>query len=206
MPIDSQHGRGERWGGSARWSPVSAARWAVRSGRVLGLAAALLAGCGPSGAAGPAPERAPGTVEARCVRVDDGDSLNVILGEREAKVRLAGIDCPEKGQPFADAARDFTRARVLDRTVTLEVVDTDRYGRLVARVRVAGGDLNRELVAAGLAWHSTLHSSDPALAAAQQLARSEGRGLWSEPDPVPPWQHRKEQREARDAASASPGG
>lgn len=154
--------------------------------------------CGPWASPGQTGGEAVAPLEARCVRVDDGDSLRVIVGEREARVRLHGIDCPEKGQPFGDEARDFTRARALDRDVTLEVVDADRYGRLLAKVHAGDVDLNLELVAAGLAWHSTLHSSDPALAAAQQAAQREGRGLWADRDPIPPWTFRRQQREARE--------
>ncbi len=63
----------------------------------------------------------------------------------------------------------------------------DRYGRTVARVIVDGADASLELVKAGLAWHYTQYSDDPELAKAEQAARSRGIGIWSLPNPIPPW-------------------
>ncbi len=145
-------------------------------------AVAALPGCRSDG---------PATFEATCVGVDDGDSLRVILGTTERRVRLHGIDSPEKGQPFADEAKRRTSDLVLGRRITLRVEDTDRYGRLVARVWVGDVDVNRELVASGLAWHYRRYSDDPALAEAERRAREGRRGLWSLEQPEAPWDYRR---------------
>jgi micrococcal nuclease len=128
---------------------------------------------------------------AKVIGVSDGDTVTVLVSNRPLKVLLEGIDCPERGQPFGRVATTFTWTRVYGKTVELEPRDTDRYGRLVARIRVGGADLGRELLSAGLAWHYTQYSNDRAYAGAEQGARAKRIGLWSQKDPVPPWVQRR---------------
>ena len=127
-------------------------------------------------------------LNGKCVRVTDGDTIKVLQGGRTVKVRLEGIDCPEFGDAFSAKAKAFTSDLVFGKVVTLRVKETDRYGRLVARVFVDGQDVSVQLVRAGLAWHYKRYSSDPVLAEAESTARALGIGIWSEPNPVPPWE------------------
>jgi endonuclease YncB( thermonuclease family) len=121
----------------------------------------------------------------RVVSVADGDTLDVLAaGDRRVRIRLEGIDSPERGEPFSNVARTFTRQLAFDKTVQVKVHDVDRYGRLVARVTSEGKDLSLELVTAGLARHYTVFSFDPKLEAAQRLAQQERRGMWK--DGAPP--------------------
>jgi endonuclease YncB( thermonuclease family) len=129
----------------------------------------------------------------RVVGVADGDTINVLRDDRAVRVRLHGIDCPERSQAFGRQARQYTSKLVFGRTVTVHVRGTDRYGRFVADVLPpAGGSLNRELVRAGLAWHYVRYSTDTTLARLESEARASRRGLWADPCPVPPWEFRKE--------------
>jgi endonuclease YncB( thermonuclease family) len=152
----------------------------------LALAALLFASaaaCGP-----PAEPVITGTV----VAIHDGDTLSVLAAGRTVRVRLACIDAPEQGQAFGTRARQQLAEEAMRRTVRVEVVDHDSYGRAVGRVWVDGRLVNLELVRAGLAWHYTYHCpGDRALAAAEQEARAARRGLWAERDPLPPWQWRR---------------
>jgi endonuclease YncB( thermonuclease family) len=143
------------------------------------------------GACPPAPR-----VEAAVtvVHVQDGDSLIVSRGGEEVTVRLEGIDAPERYQPFSNVARQHLTSLAEGREVTLEEVETDRYGRIVARVRLGERDLSEEMVRAGLAWHYTFHSSDRTLARLEREAREAGRGLWRDREPVPPWDWRRQRR------------
>jgi endonuclease YncB( thermonuclease family) len=135
--------------------------------------------------------------------VVDGDTLHAaVRGMGDMRVRLEGIDCPEPGQPFSQVARSFTRAFAFDRDVTLTVIDVDRFGRLVARLTSGGRDLSLALVKAGLAWHYTDYSSDRLLAAAEQDARANRRGMWVDGSPTPPWVKRR--APSRDRTSAAP--
>jgi endonuclease YncB( thermonuclease family) len=129
----------------------------------------------------------PGTV----ILVADGDTVVVRRDDRRTvRVRLEGVDCPERGQPFARRARQLTAGLVLRRRVEVRGLEYDRHGRLVARVRVEGRDLSLELVRAGLAWHYARLSSDADLARAERAARVARLGLWSQAAPEPPWDHR----------------
>ncbi len=122
-----------------------------------------------------------------CVGVHDGDTIRVMHKGREVKIRLEGIDCPELGQDFGQNAKMFTSRLLFAKPVTVRVITTDRYGRLVARVSIDGLDGSVELVKAGLAWHLNKLSRDRELAKAEQAARNSKRGLWSHHSPIPPW-------------------
>lgn len=131
---------------------------------------------------------------AQVVAVHDGDDVTVLRGREQVRVRLWGIDAPEAGQPHGSRARQELAGLVFRRTVTVRVLDTDTYGRVVARVTVNGMDVNRELVRRGMAWwyrHFARRARD--LAAAEQEARHARRGLWSDPRPEPPWEYRRRQ-------------
>jgi micrococcal nuclease len=133
------------------------------------------------------------TFTAKVTGVVDGDTLHVTdSGGDSLTIRVEGIDCPESGQPYGGVARRFTRAAVFDRVVDVRVMDSDRHGRLVARVLVEGQDLSTQLLHAGLAWHYTDYSHYAAFAAAEREARQAKRGLWSEANAVPPWVWRRD--------------
>ena len=103
---------------------------------------------------------------------------------RAEKIRLYGIDCPEKGQAFG-------------KDVTVKVKDTDRYGRTVGIVILPDGrSLNEELVYQGLAWWYRKYSKSPKLATSEMEARLAHRGLWADKNPIPPWEWRKTKRQA----------
>jgi endonuclease YncB( thermonuclease family) len=156
--------------------------------RRLGIALALSMVC-VSEAPTPLLDSSPRS--ALCVRVIDGDSLVLLLDNGEVEARLRGIDAPERGQPFADRARRALVELVAGQIVEHEVRGSDRYGRVLVRLWVSGTEVNTELVRRGLAWYFMRYSDDPALAAAEREARVGRAGLWSEPDPVPPWAWRE---------------
>ena len=119
--------------------------------------------------------------QAHVVSVVDGDTLDAIpAGETRAiRIRLEGVDAPERGEPFSDAARRLVRTLLFDQRARLEGRDVDRYGRLVARVSLAGSDTSVALVAAGLACHYTQYSTDSRLAEAERQAQRLGNGFWA---------------------------
>ncbi len=112
---------------------------------------------------------------------------------RAERVRLWGIDCPERGQSFGTRARQFTGDLAFGKDVKVIVRDVDRYGRTVGEVILPGGrNLNQELVRAGLAWwYVQFAPRDRVLAALQTEARDAKRGLWADKNPVPPWEWRR---------------
>ncbi|MGE5359813.1 MAG: thermonuclease family protein [Bacteroidales bacterium] len=92
---------------------------------------------------------------------------------------------------YGGQARTFLRVMAFSQPAVVHVKQTDRYGRLVARVIVAGKDVSEEMVRAGLAWHYLEPSSDPRLAALEKEARAKRVGLWADRSPVPPWVARR---------------
>jgi endonuclease YncB( thermonuclease family) len=134
-----------------------------------------------------------GNFSGKCVGVSDGDTMTVLKSGRAVKIRLEGIDCPELGQDFGTRARRFTSKVVFGKIVDIKEYNQDDYGRTVARVYVNGQDLCLELVKAGLAWHLKKHSSDPILGRVEDQARKQKIGLWSMPNPIPPWEYRRKQ-------------
>ena len=128
------------------------------------------------------------------VKIADGDTITVLHGKAPVKIRLYGIDCPERGQAFGTKAKQFTAGMVFRKQVRIEPVDRDRYGRTVAWVYVNGKNLCEELVRAGLAWHYKKYSSDQSLADLEISARRNRVGLWSDPHAMPPWEYRRRKR------------
>ncbi len=120
---------------------------------------------------------------SKCVGVTDGDTITVLVGLEQIKIRLEGIDTPERGQDFSDRAKQLTSSLVFGKYVHILPKERDRYGRLVARVRVNDRDVSLELVKAGLAWHYKKYSSAPELVVAERQAKAERLGVWSLAEP-----------------------
>jgi len=125
------------------------------------------------------------------VSVLDGDTLEVLHNRHPERIRLSGIDCPEKGQAYGKRAKQFTSTLVYGKEVTIQVLRKDRHGRTVADVVLPDRtNVSRELVRAGLAWWYRQYSKDESLGALEEGARQAKRGLWADPNPVPPWEVR----------------
>ena len=143
------------------------------------------------------------------VSVIDGDTIDVLHNRHAERIRLNGIDCPEKGQAFGQKAKQFTSTLVHGKEVTIQVLRKDRHGRTVADVVLPDGtNVSRELLRAGLAWWYRQYSKDESLGALEQEAQQAKRGLWADPNPIPPWEirHPKQRRSlgARENPSSEP--
>ena len=125
------------------------------------------------------------------VGVIDGDTIDVLHNSQSERIRLNGIDCPEKGQAFGKKAKQFTSTLVYGKEVRIQVLRKDRHGRTVADVVLPDGtNVSRELVKAGLAWWYRQYSKDTSLGALEEEARQAKHGLWADPNPIPPWELR----------------
>lgn len=129
------------------------------------------------------------------IKVIDGDTIDVKLSSGPIRVRLYGIDTPERGQPWEDEATAHVRQRVLGKEVEIEPFEQDRYDRLVGIVFLDGVNINAELVARGDAWayRRYMRKSDAELCADEAIARAAKRGLWSLPadERIAPWEWRR---------------
>lgn len=172
-----------------------------RESRLLGL---LFLGTLALGWLGPAPVSATAPLEVfsgRVVGISDGDTLSVMRQGESVRIRLEGIDAPERGQDFGRRATQALSELAHGKNARVEVQTIDRYGRRVARVIVEGVDTSEELVRRGLAWHYTQYSSDAVLARLEREAREARRGLWSVANPQPPWEFRRVGAQTRGAAT-----
>ena len=115
--------------------------------------------------------------DGKVVGVSDGDTIKVLKDGKQVKVRLAAIDCPEKGQPYGQKARKFTASMVAGKVVKVWPTDADRYGRIVGYVFTGDKNLNKELLSAGFEWRYKQYPRDPELAKLEFKARSQKRGL-----------------------------
>lgn len=139
-------------------------------------------------------------VEGMVRAVYDGDTVVLTTrGESRLKVRLYGIDAPETkkpdkpGQPYGDISKRTLMYKIMGRRVTAEIVDIDQYKRAVAVIRYSGRDINREMVAEGMAWAYRQYlqgAYESEYIGAESLARSRRAGIWRESNPQPPWEFR----------------
>ena len=132
------------------------------------------------------------------VGVTDGDTIKVMgTHNKQVKIRLYGIDTPEKGQAFSKRAKQFTSGMVFGKVVEVGAITVDHYGRTVSLVYVEGKGVCDELIRAGLAWVYYLYCNLPICAEWKNLeaeAKEAKRGIWSEHNPIPPWEFRRKRR------------
>ncbi len=141
------------------------------------------------------------TVTGRVIGIADGDTVTVLDAAKvQHKIRLSGIDAPEKAQAFGNRSKESLSDLAFDKTVTVETDKRDRYGREVGKILVNGRDVNLTQVERGMAWHYKAYereqsSDDRKLYdAAEMGARAARKGLWRDAEPTPPWDYRKAKR------------
>ena len=136
----------------------------------------------------------------KVVSVADGDTITILRhGRDQVKIRLYGIDAPESGQPFGKASKQNLSLLVHGRSIEVEVMDTDKYGRTVARIFVDGEDVNALQLRSGNAWLYTQYCKDWVCGEWMGLeaeAKSSGVGLWADKDPTPPWEWRRDMKQS----------
>ena len=137
------------------------------------------------------------TITGRVVGVADGDTITVLDANKvQHKIRLAGIDAPEKKQTFGQRSKESLSELAFDKTVTVETDKRDKYGRQVGKLLVNGQDVNLVQVERGMAWFYRKYQREQSpndrmlYEAAEDAARADKRGLWRDADPMPPWEFR----------------
>jgi micrococcal nuclease len=139
------------------------------------------------------------------VGVSDGDTITVLHDGKGVKIRLYGIDTPERRQSFGKAAKQFTSIMVYGKTVEVKTKDTDRYGRSVALVSVGGKSLNEALIKNGYAWVYRRYCREAFCKDwlnLETIARCGKVSLWSESNPMPPWDFRH--NKAKSSSTSKP--
>lgn len=135
----------------------------------------------------------------RVVKVSDGDTITVLDSEHhEIRVRLWGIDAPEKKQAYGEASRRHLAEHIAGKDVRLEIHGKDAYGRTLAVIWLGEENENLLQVRDGYAWHYKQYAKKSySYADAEKEARDHRRGLWKDANPIPPWDFRKNRRRER---------
>ena len=139
----------------------------------------------------------PETLTRQVTRIVDGDTVVLVAQGTKRRVRLTSIDAPEWNQPWGEAATRKLRRQVAGQVVGVEWSKRDRWKRLIGVVRHDGEDVNLHMVDRGLEWHYKRYAGEQApeqreaYSAAEKAAREARRGIWSDPEPVAPWDSRK---------------
>lgn len=137
------------------------------------------------------------TIRGKVVGVADGDTVTLLDdAKRQHKIRLSGIDAPEKKQAFGQRSKESLSDLVFAKTVDVETDKVDRYGRQVGKIWINGVDANLEQVKRGMAWHYKQYAREQSkkdqrdYAEAEVEAREARRGLWVDASPIAPWDFR----------------
>lgn len=147
-------------------------------------------------------------LSGKVVRILDGDTLEVLVDQTPIRVRLAEIDAPEKGQAFGTRSRQTLGDLAFGKEIRVVEQSRDRYGRTVGVVFLQNRscpaadcgplNVNASMISAGMAWAYRRYLTDKAYVALEEGAKRAGRGLWSDPAPVAPWEWRAARREAAE--------
>jgi micrococcal nuclease len=131
-------------------------------------------------------------LSGKVVGITDGDTFTLLLVDNSTvRIRLHGIDTPEKGQPFGENAKQYTSNLIFNKQVKVNQTDTDRYGRIVGIVTNPENiNVNEALLKAGMAWHYKRYDTNPNWAKMEELAKASKIGLWKDSAPIPPWEWR----------------
>ena len=136
-----------------------------------------------------------GELEGRVVYVLDGDTVTVLSDNTQYRIRLNGIDAPEKSQPFGRKSKDYLHNLVYQKDVLITLYGTDKYGRHIGILSTEEiDDVNAAMIEAGMAWHYVKYYPSEEYASLQKEAQEAGRGLWADANPIPPWEFRKWRR------------
>ena len=128
---------------------------------------------------------------ARVVAIHDGDTLTVLLEQKQVRIRLIDIDAPELKQPFGQQSRKALASLCARQTATVLSYGQDRYGRTLGRVTCSGINANADQVRRGMAWVFERYApKDSPLYAIQRQAQASKLGLWVDPRPIAPWDWR----------------
>lgn len=130
------------------------------------------------------------------VKIVDGDTFDLLTaGKKTVRVRMYGIDCPERKQDFYQAAKNALAGYIFQKNVLIKITGHDRNGRRIAMVFCNKQNINLAMIKNGFAWHFSKYSADINFAQAEKQARRAKAGLWKKPGAIAPWEFRKRKQE-----------
>lgn len=128
-------------------------------------------------------------VAYKVIKIIDGDTYDILLPDTtQARIRMLGIDAPEKGQDFSKRSTQYLKSLIAGQFVTLTDISMEEYGRYLAFTHLADGrEAGEEMLKAGYAWHFKKYNQDKKLAAMEDTAKANQVGLWADNYPLEPW-------------------
>ena len=141
------------------------------------------------------------TLQGLVIKVSDGDTVTILdASKTQHKIRLNWIDAPESKQAFGQKSRQYLDNMIYKKNITVEFEKRDMYGRILGFIVIDGKNVNLEMVKAGMAWHYEYYAKNAKeYAEAQREAKKAQKGLWADPNPIPPWDFRKQAKNKRKA-------
>lgn len=137
-------------------------------------------------------QKQPGEITGKVVKIVDGDTFDLLTKDTvKIRIRLNGIDCPERKQDYFQVCKDALGEYIFGKNVTLITHGKDRWRRVIADVYVRNEYINLKMVKNGFAWHYKKYSKDKNLAKAEEKARKKKSGIWKMKNPEAPWNYRK---------------
>lgn len=128
-------------------------------------------------------------LSGKVIKISDGDTITILQNKQQIKVRLYGIDAPEKKQDYGQRSKQFLASLIAGQVVEVEPKGEDRYKRTLGIIHYKGQDINAQIVLNGYAWAYVKYSR--IYVDQEKTARENKRGLWQSSDPTPPWEWRK---------------
>ena len=137
------------------------------------------------------------TVSGKVISIIDGDTYDALLpSNKTIRVRMEGIDAPEKGMPFYQKSKKYLSSLCFNKQVKIKITGTDDYDRFLAYTYLEDSkELSQEMIKAGYAWHFKKYNSDTVLSNLEIEAKNLKKGLWSEENPMAPWTNRSLHRQ-----------
>ena len=138
-------------------------------------------------------------LKGKAVKITDGDTFTLLVDSHEqVRIRIDGIDAPEKGQAFGNRAKEYLSGMIWGEELTVCVTKTDRYGRSIGKVSTPSVvDVGLEMIKAGYAWQYREYNKEKSYEDAEILARRNRNGLWLDKNPIKPQDYRKTMKSRR---------
>ena len=134
-------------------------------------------------------------IRGKVIKIADGDTLTLLTdSDKKIRIRLAGIDTPERKQPFGNTAKNALAKLVFQKKILIETQTKDRYGRIVGTVFLDNQNVNNELIRQGMAWVYKKYTDNEILYELEAQAKTRRIGLWADETPIAPWDWRRGKR------------
>ena len=134
-------------------------------------------------------------LKGKIIHISDGDTVHLLTDNKEKiKIRLNDIDAPESKQAFGNKSKENLKKYIYQKNVVVEYKNKDKYKRVLGTIYYQNRDINLQQVKDGYAWVYKKYSKNHNYFKAEKEAKSKKLGLWSDKNPIEPWEFRKNKK------------